>query len=42
MFDLKAAELSEKFIKNFSQYADFASQEILDAQPKVKATASVQ
>jgi len=41
MFDIKAAELAEKFVKNFSQYADFASQEILNAQPKIKVTASV-
>jgi phosphoenolpyruvate carboxykinase (ATP) len=41
MFDLKAGELAEKFVKNFSQYADFASQEIINAQPKVKASAAV-
>jgi phosphoenolpyruvate carboxykinase (ATP) len=41
MFDVKAAELAEKFIKNFAQYAEFASNEILDAQPKIKVTESV-
>jgi len=41
MFDVKAAELAEKFVKNFSQYADFASQEIINAQPKVIAAATV-
>jgi len=41
MFDVKAAELADKFVKNFSQYADFASQEIINAQPKVKAVATV-
>ena len=39
MFDVKAAELAEKFVKNFSHYAEFASKEIMDAEPKINATA---
>jgi phosphoenolpyruvate carboxykinase (ATP) len=38
-FDQKAVELAEKFVKNFSQYADFASSEILAAAPKIATTA---
>ena len=34
-FDVKAAELAEKFVRNFSQFAEFASEEILAASPKV-------
>ena len=37
MFDQKASELAEKFVKNFEQYADFASDEIKAASPKVGA-----
>ncbi len=37
MFDQKASELAEKFVKNFEQYADFASDEIKAASPKVVA-----
>jgi phosphoenolpyruvate carboxykinase (ATP) len=39
MFDQKAVELAEKFVKNFSQYAEFASSEILAAAPKIATTA---
>jgi phosphoenolpyruvate carboxykinase (ATP) len=38
MFDQKASELAEKFVKNFEQYADFANDEIKAASPKVGAT----
>lgn len=38
-FDLKAAELAERFVKNFSQYADFASEEIMAASPKLGSEA---
>lgn len=34
-YDAKANQLAESFIKNFSQYADFASEEISNAAPKV-------
>jgi len=34
-FDQKATELADRFIKNFSQFADFANDEILSAAPKV-------
>jgi phosphoenolpyruvate carboxykinase (ATP) len=34
MFDQKASELAEKFVKNFEQYADFANDEIKAASPK--------
>lgn len=37
MFDQKASELAEKFVKNFEQYADFANDEIKAASPKVGA-----
>ncbi len=40
MFDQKAAELAEKFIRNFEQYADFANDEIKAASPRVEAIAS--
>jgi phosphoenolpyruvate carboxykinase (ATP) len=38
-FDIKAAELAEKFIKNFSQFADFANDEIMAASPKIASEA---
>ncbi len=38
-FDQKAAELAEKFVKNFEQFAQFASEEIKAASPKVVSTA---
>jgi phosphoenolpyruvate carboxykinase (ATP) len=34
-YDAKANELAERFIKNFQQYADGVSEEILTAAPKV-------
>ncbi len=34
-YDAKANDLASKFVKNFEQYADGASQEILAAAPKV-------
>jgi phosphoenolpyruvate carboxykinase (ATP) len=37
MFDQKASELAEKFVKNFEQYADFANDEIKAASPRVVA-----
>lgn len=37
MFDQKASELAEKFVKNFEQYADFANDEIKAASPKIGA-----
>lgn len=39
LFDQKASELAEKFIRNFEQYADFANDEIKAAAPKVEAIA---
>ncbi|HPH81632.1 MAG TPA: phosphoenolpyruvate carboxykinase (ATP) [Flavobacteriales bacterium] len=39
MFDQKAAELAEKFVKNFAQYADFANEEIMAASPKIASEA---
>ncbi|MEX1188051.1 MAG: phosphoenolpyruvate carboxykinase (ATP) [Bacteroidia bacterium] len=39
-FDQKASELAERFIKNFSQFADFANDEIMSASPKVASEAS--
>ena len=33
-YDKKANELADAFNKNFSQFAEFANQEILDAAPK--------
>jgi phosphoenolpyruvate carboxykinase (ATP) len=41
LFDIKANELAEKFVKNFSQFSDFASEEILNAQPKTQVKAIV-
>lgn len=38
-YDSKAADLAGKFIKNFEQYASGASQETLDAAPKVAVVA---
>jgi len=38
-FDLKAAELAERFVKNFSQYAEFANEELLAAAPKIASEA---
>lgn len=38
-FDQKAAELAEKFVKNFEQFAEFASEEIKAASPKVGSPA---
>jgi ATP-dependent phosphoenolpyruvate carboxykinase len=37
MFDQKAAELAGKFIRNFEQYAEFASDEIKAASPQAIA-----
>lgn len=37
-YDTKANELASKFVKNFEQYADGASEEILAAAPKVSQT----
>lgn len=34
-FDAKANELAERFVNNFEQYSNFASQEILNAAPKI-------
>ncbi|MFN4124060.1 MAG: phosphoenolpyruvate carboxykinase (ATP) [Flavobacteriales bacterium] len=40
LFDQKANELANRFIKNFEQYADYANNEILSAAPKpIKETA---
>jgi phosphoenolpyruvate carboxykinase (ATP) len=36
-YDKKANELAAAFVKNFSQYANFANEEILAAAPKVMA-----
>ena len=38
-YDQTAAELAEKFVKNFEKYADFASIEILAGAPKVAVEA---
>jgi len=38
-YDEKAKNLAEQFIKNFSQYASAANEEILSAAPKVEVTA---
>ena len=35
-YDAKAAQLAASFVKNFAQYADFASEEIQAAAPKVE------
>ncbi|HKR04441.1 MAG TPA: phosphoenolpyruvate carboxykinase (ATP), partial [Bacteroidia bacterium] len=34
-YDKKAVDLAKQFVKNFAQYAEFASKEILGASPKV-------
>jgi phosphoenolpyruvate carboxykinase (ATP) len=39
LFDQKASELAEKFIRNFEQYADFANDEIKAASPRIEAIA---
>ena len=36
-YDVTAANLAEKFVKNFEKYADFANEEILAGAPKVAA-----
>jgi phosphoenolpyruvate carboxykinase (ATP) len=38
-YDEKAKNLAEQFIKNFKQYADNASEEIIAAAPKIAVTA---
>lgn len=38
-YDAKAKNLAEQFIKNFSQYASAANEEILSAAPKVEVVA---
>lgn len=38
-YDQKANQLAELFIKNFSQYADGVTEDILSAAPKARATA---
>jgi phosphoenolpyruvate carboxykinase (ATP) len=38
-YDTKANDLANKFVKNFEQYADGASEEILAAAPKVTQNA---
>lgn len=38
-YDAKANELAEKFIKNFETFKEFASEEILNAQPKIMVKA---
>ncbi len=38
-YDQKAAELAQAFVKNFTQFADFASAEILSAAPRVEVSA---
>ena len=38
-YDAKASSLAASFIKNFAQYAEFASEEILNAAPKVAINA---
>jgi len=42
MFDQKASEPAEKFVKNFEQYSDFASDAIKAAAPKIAAAAGIQ
>jgi phosphoenolpyruvate carboxykinase (ATP) len=37
-YDQKAAELAQAFVKNFTQFADFADEEILAAAPKTKVS----
>ena len=39
LYDTKANDLAGKFVKNFEQYAEGASAEILAAAPKVAQTA---
>jgi phosphoenolpyruvate carboxykinase (ATP) len=39
LFDQKASELAERFIRNFEQYANFANDEIKAAAPRVEAIA---
>lgn len=36
-YDQKANKLAEAFIQNFEQYAEYASEEMLDNAPKIKA-----
>jgi phosphoenolpyruvate carboxykinase (ATP) len=38
-YDKKAAHLAEEFVKNFAQYADGCSAEVLEAAPKAEAHA---
>ena len=38
-YDLKAAELAQAFVKNFAQFAESASEEILSAAPRVTVSA---
>jgi phosphoenolpyruvate carboxykinase (ATP) len=38
-FDIKAMELAEKFVKNFSQYSEYANEELLAASPKIASEA---
>ncbi len=38
-YDKKAEELAQAFIENFKQFSEFANEEIMDAAPKVSATA---
>jgi phosphoenolpyruvate carboxykinase (ATP) len=38
-YDKKAQELAAAFVKNFTQYAEFANEEIMQAAPKVKQNA---
>jgi len=38
-YDEKAKNLAEQFIKNFSQYASAANEEIMAAAPKIQVTA---
>ncbi|MGI4874454.1 MAG: phosphoenolpyruvate carboxykinase (ATP) [Janthinobacterium lividum] len=40
-YDRTANELAEKFVRNFSKYADFANEEILAGAPRVSAEAAV-
>lgn len=37
-FDKKASDLADRFIKNFSEFADFANEEIMSAAPRVGST----
>ncbi|MFM9052898.1 MAG: phosphoenolpyruvate carboxykinase (ATP), partial [Bacteroidota bacterium] len=38
-YDHKAASLAASFVKNFTQYADFANDEIMNAAPKLAVNA---